>query len=281
MDVKVQQSIFRRMVDGLHAPRTINWMRICFWASGIIFLWVGSAAFLSFVFSEKPHPGAIPPSLGDLATIFFGASSLALIIFSLLLAVAAIIEWQSLKTDIRKQIEAAEAAEKRVARMEKDLRGRSLTIMGLMMGTLHSDPLAEKQNPKEKDYLAEALYYCQKGYNALKDLDGNGKYMALNNILHYSCLLDLESRSDILLAQAKEIRDLGEKYEDSQYISPYLMTYCRVALTFETDLEELKKARAKADSVLEMNLTSLQRKEAAMIAASLAKKLARLSVPAS
>ena len=280
MDAKAKKSIFTRITDWVHLPRTVNSLRVCFWASGIIFLWIGSAAFLSIVLSKKPDRGAIP-TLGDLATIFFGASSLALIIFSLLLAVAAIIEWQSLKTDIRKQIESAEAAEKRVGRLEKDLRGRSLTIMGLMMGTLHSDPLAEKQDPRKKDYLAEAIYYCQKGYSALKDLEGNGKYMALNNILHYSCLLGVESRSDILLAQAKEIRDVGEKYEDSQYIAPYLMTYCRVALTYETNPEEIRKARAKADSLLEMNLTSLQRKEAAMIAASLAKKMARLSLPAS
>lgn len=257
-------------------------LHIWLWSSGIIFLWMGSAYFLSEVLSKKPNPEALAPTTSDLATIFFGASSLALIIFSLLLAMAAIIEWQSLKRDVRKEIELADAAEKRMTRLEKELKGRMHTVTGLVIGSLHSDPLAEQQDPRDKDYLGEAIYYSQKGYKILKEIEGNGKYMALNNMLYYSCLLGNESRRDVFLAQAREIKEISEKYEDSQYIAPYLMTFCRVVLTFgsDSDLAELKLARDRAESLLEMNLTSLQRKEAAMLAASLDRKLIAAVRPA-
>jgi hypothetical protein len=63
-----------------------------------------------------------------LATIFFGASSLALIIFSLLLAGAAIIEWQAVKENIKQATQAANRAAEtvtgRLGDLEKEIRGR-------------------------------------------------------------------------------------------------------------------------------------------------------------
>lgn len=254
-----------------------RWFQISLWASIIVLLWAASAYIASEALSKKPNPEALPPTVSELAIVLFAASALALIMFSLLITIVAIVEWQSLKNNAERELKLVESTEKRMTHLEKELKGRMHAVTGLVIGSLHSDPLSEKQDPRSKDYLAEALYYSQKGYKTLKEVEGNGKYMALNNVLYYSCLLGDESRRDTYLAQARELREISERYEDSQYIAPYLMTYCRVVLTFGADLDELRLARKKSELLLEMNLTRLQRKEAEMLAASLAKKLAVLS----
>jgi hypothetical protein len=247
-------------------------MQIGLWISALIFLWTGSAYFIAGVLARKPDPKALPPEIGQLTVTLFGASALGLMTFSLLLTIAAIIEWQSLRRDARKEVEMAEVLERRMTRLEKELKGRMHAITGLVIGSLHSNPLTEEQDPQNEDYIAEALFYSQKGYKTLRELEGDGKYMALNNILYYSCLLGDEARRDTVLAQVRDIREVIERYEDSQYIAPYVMTYCRVMLTFVDNVDELKLAKKKVES-LEKNLTSLQRKEAAMLAASLDRKL--------
>ena len=226
-----------------------------------------------------------PPSSSDLATIFFGASSLALIIFSLLLAAAAIIEWQSLKADVKNVTDAAEKSLERVRNLEEkvrgrlnsleqEIRGRVDSVMGLMFGTLHSDPLKLEQQEEKKDYIAEAVYFCQNGYNKLKDLEGYGKYMALNNLVFFSCLLGREAKRDLYLEQARELRDVGRKFD----AAAYLLTYCRAALTYATEPAALKEALATAEELtLEAKPTNLQKLEAAFYAASLRAKIRKLT----
>lgn len=267
-------------------------LKIIFLASGIIFLWFGSAYFLGAVLSRKPAAGAVSPSMSDLATIFFGASSLALIIFSLLLAIAAIIEWQSLKADIRKEIDSADVAraefkkardenESRVKGLEKEIQGRVFTVMGVTLGTLHSDSLALVQKEEHRGYIAEALLYCRKGYEILKDLDGDGKYMALNNVVYYSCLIEVESNRELLLDQARQVKSIGLKYENSPHTVPYFLTFCRAILVYGSKLDEVSGAYTTAEDLLKRPLTSLQRKEATMLAASLDSKRRELLSAAS
>ena len=284
--------------------RAANLIRIIFWVSGIVLLWTGSAFFLSGVLSRKPAE-CTTPTLGDLATVFFGASSLALIIFSLIIAIAAIVEWQSLKRDVSAIIAEANASRERIdrvtkeneervanleqamtsrlqtleqsgrqgiARVEKEMLGRVNTIMGLAIGTVHSDPLARRQQEEKRDYLAEAVYFCQKGFDTLRELEGDGKYMALNNLLYYSCLLELPKR-DLLLKQGGQLLEVAEKYEGSRYVAPYFLTFCRVMATYESDRARLQEALSIAEGLLEKGLTSLQKKEARLYVALLQEKL--------
>jgi len=207
--------------------------------------------------------------------------------FSLLLAAAAIIEWQSLKGEVRKVTDAAEASLDRVKNLEEkvrgrldsleqEIRGRVDTVMGLMLGTLHSDPLALKQKEDEEDYIAEAVYFCQKGYDRLKDLDGYGKYMAMNNLLFFSCLLGKRSKRDVYLDQGRQLKEIGRKFD----AAPYLLTFCRATLIYSSELAQLKEALSTAEELLDAKLTNLQKKEAAFLAASLRAKIGELTGPA-
>jgi hypothetical protein len=289
--------------------RLTNWLRIIFWSSGIIFLWMGSAAFLMRVLSRKPAPGAVP-TLSDLATIFFGASSLALIIFSLVVAIAAIIEWQSLKGDVRKEIEAAEIAQENITRamqqnqervdnlsdsmlrriealkvetersmrgLEKEVRGRTNAGTGYMIGALNSNPILREQSDEDKDYLGEAIYVLEKAYEDLREVGGTGQYMALNNIVYFSCLLRMDSRKDRLLTQARELKQIGEKFRDRPHIAPYILTFCRAIWTYGSDPSELREALLLAEQLLDTGLTKLKKKEATFLVTSLTGKLAELT----
>ncbi len=282
----------------------LNWLRITFWVSAIVFLWVGVAYFLMSVLSLKPSPGSVPPTTSELATIFFGASSLALIIFSLLLAMAAFVQWQSLKNELRREIELAEAAQERTANataenqerlknleitiekrtkaleervkgLGRELQGRTSAIMGFMIGTLHSSPVLPVKN-EDRDFVSEAIQLCQKGYDILKEFDGLGKYMALNNIVYYSCLIGVDSKHDFLLAQGLEIRDIGLAYDSI----PYLLSFCRVEAKYGADLEELQQALSIGEEILGRKLSNIQRQEATMLVASLREKLGELAGPA-
>jgi len=278
-----------------------SWLKIAFWGSGIVLLWMGSAHFLlKILTSRKPIPGSTP-SMSDLATIFFGASSIALIIFSLLVAVAAMIQWRSLDSKVRKTTKAAkttlgkadkatrdneahvteleERMKTRIDELEKELRGRVDAVMGAMIGTLNSDPTSPTQSESHLNYISEAIHHAQRGYDRLKELKGNGKYMALNSVVYFSCLTGSSSKRDLLLAQGKELRDVGRKYEYLPYSAPYLMTFCRVALVYETNLNELRQALAIAENLLETTLTKMQKKETTYLVVSLENKIAELSDP--
>ncbi|HEX3531396.1 MAG TPA: hypothetical protein VH988_30410 [Thermoanaerobaculia bacterium] len=283
----------------LRAARAVNWLQIIGWASGIIFLWAGSAFFLSEALSERPNPGAVPPSISDLATIFFGASSLALIAFSLILAIAALIQWQSLKAEVARVVDsartnleradrAAEESRERLASLEgkmqsrfnmieNELRGRVDAVMGVAIGTLHVNPTAAKQKDGIEHHIAEVLVYCNRSYKLLKDLGGNGKYMALNNLLYFSSFVDLTAKRDELLTQARQLRDVAEQFEDRPHIAPYFLTFCRVVLIYSSVIHEIEEALAIAKDLSAKRPTQFLGLEATYLMTSLSAKLDRLS----
>lgn len=84
------------------------------WSSWILFLWVAIGWLFFDLLSKKPDPKAVPPGISDFATIFFGASSLALVIVSLVLAFVAIVGWNYIKEEVSKEIKASEEAKYKV-----------------------------------------------------------------------------------------------------------------------------------------------------------------------
>lgn len=234
--------------------------------SVVVALWAGS--FLVVMIGLKlglPIDEEDIPGVGDMATILFGASSLALILFSLLVGGIAIIGWQSIKEELRKAIEAS--THERINLVEKELRGRVLAVIGFMIGSQNSNP--EKLHQDEyRSALSEAVWYLQKGYDILKDLEGRGKYMALNNLVYYSCLYGDELKRDYLLKQARVLKELGQELN----WPTALLTYCRVILQWSPSIEDLRDARAIASATLRMNLTERQKKEATFYVASLTEK---------
>jgi hypothetical protein len=282
-----------------------NLLRSVLLVSGVIFFWAGTACFMVLLVAKFPSTRLTPPDLGSLATILFGASSIALIGFSLLLAVAALIQWQSLKNEVRREVELSQIAqeqiatamqesrervasleesierrmgilEERVKGVNREIQGRGVAIMGFMIGTVHSSPTVLIERDEDKDAVSEAIQLCQKGYDILKDLDGLGKYMALNNVVYFSCLLGDDSRRELLLEQGREIRDVGLKYDSIAY----LLTFVRVVSKYGVDPGEIQQAYSIVEELLARRLSNMQRKEAAMLAASLEKKLGGFTGPA-
>lgn len=232
----------------------------------ILFLLAGSF-YLVMAALQMGLPAEALPGIGDMATLLFGASSIALIIFSLLFAAVAVMGWQSLKAEVQKDIE--ENTEEEVRELEKELRGRVLTAIGFSIGTLHSSPDRMEQD-EHKDYLSEAVYFCRAGYNILKNSKGMAGAMALNNLVYYSCLYGEDAKSDFLLKKAQELKAIGQEYSHPDS----LLTFCRVILQYSSDLGELKEAQSIARSLLDTaQLTPRQKKEATFYVASLATKL--------
>jgi len=311
--------------------------RIVFSILGVVVLVLGSAYLVTLIIATGQ--GAARPDWNNLANTFSAASSLALIIISIIVALAALVQWPSLKADVRKEIEASQAAQKvtrramiiiqkrmeklsgemrqRVEKLEqntaqvvgkleeatqgkvealaadvqkqfdalmrtiderteqtvKEFRARATTIMGFMIGTLHSDSLKEVQEPEDRDYLAEAVYLCQKGYDDLKEVKGEGKYMALNNLVYFSTLLGLADNPEILLEQAREIKHYVAQ---AKHAPPYTLTFCRAVARYGTDLNELKEALFLADQISTSDVTATIRTEALDVVASVRKRIEKL-----
>lgn len=254
--------------SGQRLPR---WLTIPFVLSFILFLWAASYYIVARAV-ERKVPQISSPTPGDLATLLFGASSLALILFSFVLALAAVFGWETLKNNVRRELEAA--SNTRVETLEQELYGRVLSVIGLMIGTLHSEPQERYQDPDNQDYLFEAVYYCQKGYDILKKVEGYGKYMALNNLVYYSCLHGERAKGDYLLKQAQTLKEVGQEFNSPDY----LLSYCRAVLEFGSDPIEIQGAQSIADALLSDNkaLTPRQTKEATMYVTSLADRLSEI-----
>jgi len=269
--------------------------------------------------SATPVEADRKPNRSDLIDLFSGASSLALIMFSLLLALAAIIGWQSLRLDVEaikakaegvlettatsivesartksdlisKVTEIESGLRSTIAGMEatvaalqaelkdktekagRESRGRVDAVMGAMIGILHSKPYQDAVNPEERDFLVEAIQHIKAGYKRLKDLEGKGKYMAMNNLAYFTCLLGDKAAADEMLEFGRELLREGRENEHQSSGVPYLLTYCRIVLVYNSNREAIDQAIAIARK-LAGGLTKLQKREADYLVASLLSKL--------
>lgn len=237
--------------------RTQRWAKSFVMASLIIILlWVAVICGFAAVTTKKlPVPvaqtqTAIPTATRsvsgeDVTTVLFGASSIALILFSLIAAWAAVVGWQGLKDQVRKEIEAS--TQKRIDALEMEVRGRLSSAVGHTLGLLSTR--SYEWEPRDPDQLREAVQQCQRGYEILEPLGEKAKFMALNNLVYYSAILGGNARSHWLMEQARLLRAAGQEHNSARL----LLSYCRAALRYAADdVGELGKARqiaaALADS---------------------------------
>lgn len=192
-----------------------------------------------------------------------------MLLFSLLMGAVALLGWQTLKKEVRKDIESSTKA--RLELLEKEVQGRAAATIGFTLGELHSNPGQLNQEEHNRDYLAEAVSFSQKGYRFLKDLPGTSKYMALNNLIYYSCLYGAGvERRDYFLEQARVLKKVGQESD----AVPLLLTYCRVILQYSADLNETRDALSIAAGLLSrVDLTERQKREAAFYTTSLGQNL--------
>jgi hypothetical protein len=256
----------------------LKWVQIILGMSFVLALW----ALTLFLFKAAlalPIPPGSSPASGDLGTILLGTSGIMLGIFTVLVGGLAIFGWQVLKEATRKDVEAS--TDKRIRSLESELRGRVLAAIGLVYGVsgLISSTSNEKkkdgrEEPARPDILAEAVEISERAYKILKDVEGNGKYMALNNYVFFSCIRGTTGTRSFLLDKAGELKRVG--HEKSYWAA--LLTYCRAILEFSDSTEEVTRAQElSAELSQKRELTDPQKTEATAYVASLSKKREELT----
>lgn len=224
----------------------------------IIATWVGSVWVIS-------HAGMPPKdrSMGDLATILFGAASISLFLFSMLLAVGAIIGWQTLQSGLEGRVEKITAEKLKL--LEAEMSGRIFSGQGFMIGELSWDRSAFK--PTDPDRLAHSIELCRLGFKTLKKVGGGLELLGLNNLVFYLCLRGEEADKPFLLQGALRLKQAGQE----QNLAHLLLTYCSVVARYGADSDEMRDALAIASHLAKSPIPEYQRKEASLYLASFQK----------
>lgn len=222
-------------------------------ASLFVLIWV-----LSIYLAANSN--ILEKNASELATIIFGATSVALILFSIFIAVAAVLGWQGIQNDVRET--AKKIAQAEVKPLQDELRGRVLSVLGYTLGEMSM--ARGSLVPQDKERLDEAVRLCQQGYNYLKEVGGPAELMGLNNLVFYSALQGDLSRSEFLLKSARRLRDAGQERN-----APHLqLTACRVILQFGDSEEKSKARQVLMDLASKSGIPEQQRKEASLHLAS-------------
>jgi hypothetical protein len=215
----------------------------------IFFIWC-----LSFFLITQSHPAPIG-DIGDIATLLFGAVSIALFLFSLLIGVLAIFGFQAIERYIRERVgisvTAAEiATNKKLKTLEYELRGRVDSALGYMLGEMGLEPGAlTPEDPERLGRLEEAVAHCKQGYELLKEVGGPAEFTGLNNLIFYSCVYGKGVNRDFLLARARDLRREAQKHV-GQGASNVILTACRAILQYGSDAQEIRDARATLTALI-------------------------------
>jgi len=191
----------------------------------------------------------------DLATILSSTATLALFVFSIFIAIALVVGWRIVEAKIREVVEAK--TDQRLEKSENESRGRAFAILGYVIGENSVTP--DFSAPLDEERLREAIFYCEQGYRFLKNTGLAAEFMALNNLLGYSCVLGDKSRRGHLLAEARRLRAAAEEHDAPNL----LLTYARTILEFSLEPKELNDACSIVNDVrLNPRLNAKQKREA-------------------
>jgi hypothetical protein len=228
---------------------------------------VGFLAFLTslswFLVAGAP---AIPES--DRADVLFGASALALMIFSFVVAFLGLFGWKKVEELIADGVQRQ--LDERLTRLEKEMRGRVQSGLGHLIGELSSKP-GKLPSTVDRERLGRAVDLCEAGYKQLKGLGGGVELLGLNNLVYYLAVEGREDRREFVLASAKHLCLEGQERG-----TPWmLLTYCRAVLTFSDDEAELKSAERIVQGLLDHEkLEGYELREARQCQAEFAKRRA-------
>lgn len=199
----------------------------------------------------------------DLATIFFGASSISLMVFAILVALLVVSGWQSIKQVNQEHAEKVEAAS----------RGRSFANLGYLIG--ESSITSDSLSPTDRERLEEAIDYCRRGYELLKNTGSPDEFTVLNNLLVYSCVLHDGSKRHSILEGARRLRAFADEHDSPNL----LLTYVRTIIEFSLEPTEIAEAcsilvKARVDP----RLNAKQKREAEYFASLCAERQHKLSL---
>jgi hypothetical protein len=253
-------------------PIEPTWAKVRRWLKRIFHLSGVAALLWSFSIWIMVHilRGPIPPVRAtltsvDFESLVFGASSVALIIYSVMIGIVAFFGYDSLKRNTADEVQAA--LRDKMDMLDKELRGRVALVTGLILGIIHSTP-DEQTEEERRGYLAEGVTHCEQAYKDLSQVNIDTQYTALNNLVYYSCALGAGYKREFLLDKAEELRVFSQKIG---WIEG-LLTYCRAILDLSEDPQKIESAYRIASGLGNDNLTERQRNEATTYVASLRSK---------
>jgi hypothetical protein len=117
------------------------------------------------------------------------------------------------------------------------LEGKMLTWIGLVMGQASIDSI-DPLKVLDEVKLAEAVSWCQRGYEMFRKIGDPSEFMALNNLVFYSSVLGNKARRHFLLEKARILQREGEVHNSLNL----LLTACYAILRFEDDPREKAQA---------------------------------------
>jgi len=210
----------------------------------VVFLWTFSFFLVRNSKLEKFQ------DFDDLATLLFGASSIALVLVSLAVGAAALIGWQVIEKNMA-------TTAKKTTGLEIELRGRYTTSIGYFIGENARNP--DSLEPKDREQMGEAFRMAQQGYDLLKKIEGPGMYIALNNLVFYGCVYDDKSRKDFILKSARHLLEVAQEHGSANL----MLTACRALLQYGESSAEKKNAyRILKMLAVKEGLSAAEKKEA-------------------
>lgn len=193
--------------------------------------------------------------IGDQADVLFGAASLALFIFSVVIAILALFGWKAIQELIEESVK--KQIQNRLSDLEREMRGRVQTGLGFMIGELSTKPTSMR--PTDPDRLSHAVELCQAGYKQLKGLGDRLELLGLNNLVYYLAVEARLDRKDFVLREANSLLAKGQELGTPRL----LLTYCRAILVFSQDSQDSARAKEILLGLVDRaNLQEYEKKEA-------------------
>lgn len=193
-------------------------------------------------------------NLADLATILFGAASIALFIFSLLIALSAVIGWKAFQEIIIKEVATAteekvnarvesfrsnfEATNKNMRDLKLEMQGRALATRGYILGQLSIPAGRLFPKPEDKGRLLDAVSLSRQAFEILENVSEPAAYLALNNSVIFSCALSLEE-GEVIVGNARKLLEMANRKNSTDL----KLTGCRALLQYGRGAEERSRAR--------------------------------------
>jgi len=227
-------SLFWREERRQYARQTITAMGFSALVFGMSFWLVTNSSI------EKPVFGA------DWGGVVLTAATLALFVFSTLIALVALVGWPNLDKFIMRKIH--EVVDPTLNTIQRELRGRSSCTAGYALGELSLGKGKESIRVERRELLEAAVDSCFTGFRELEGAGDGPRLMALNNWLYYSTLLKdplpLLTDSEAL-EYARELEKVGRRVRATRL----QLTYCRVVARRIGDHEERMRAKTLLHSI--------------------------------
>jgi hypothetical protein len=238
--------------DGeLNMQKMTLWKRMRLWmiALGVVGSIWAPAVWIAF---HTQLPKDAKP--WDIATLLFAASTFAVFAFSILLAILAVVGWQTISENIRRQVKKAFKIKKR--KYNKEIIGRHFSVMAFLVGYSSYDH--KTLAVTDYDLLNQAIDYGQIAARKFPKKQDHSFYIA-NNLVSFLCLRGERGDKEQVLREAER---LMKKAQPSGW-NFMVLTACRAMCQYADDpqareakkiLEELSTSAISADDRREAKL---------------------------